>query len=187
MQRVLYCSRDIYSFLSKWFLHRFLQSSPGNWENNVQWTLNTSSSMSVTLIYSVNWFNHLQFVLSTKLILLDLLLQESCDVFRTFNNVEIYHQSVLHRCSSSQIYPCQHLGNCFLNHLFKKKSWIPKTNPIHINFFIISTFTFILMRMCYCWMIDYLANFTRLLDPGKWPIPRATATGRELRAGRAHG
>ena len=37
-----------------------------------------------------------------------------------------------------------------------------------LRFFIISAF--ILMRMCYCWMIDYLLNFTRLLDPGKWLV-----------------
>ena len=55
-----------------------------------------------------------------------------------------------------------------------------------LRFFIISAF--ILMRMCYCWMIDYLVNFTRLLDPGKWLVTHPVcATGCELRAGRAHG
>ena len=74
----------------------------------------------------------------TKLKLLDSLLQESCDVFRIFNNVETIHQPVLHHCSLSQIYPCQHLRNYFLKPLIKV-SWIPKTSPIHImNFHIVS-------------------------------------------------
>ena len=39
------------------------------------------------------------------------------------------------------------------------------------------------MRMCYCWMIDYLVNFTRLLDPSSVTHPACHWSRAEGRAG----